>query len=238
MGKMFPFITGTWSPVAGECPYDCYRNPITGKPGCWAKKLVDRYHYVKYQGPPRLEEKELRKIPKEGFVFVESMGEISTLNMSDAAKLIGEIEGASTAADFLFLTKNPEWYRRVIEASGDFPFDFYLGATIETNRPITRSKAPPPSERLAAMKWVKENTENETFISVEPIMEFDPEPFLAAILEAKPWAVAVGYDNYHNRLPEPTLEKTLTFIKALHDAGITVYRKTLREAWHITEGIR
>jgi hypothetical protein len=44
--------------------------------------------------------------------------------------------------------------------------------------------------------------------------------------------MAVGYDNYNNRLPEPTLSKTMQLIDCLEKTGITVYRKTLREAWN------
>ena len=43
--------------------------------------------------------------------------------------------------------------------------------------------------------------------------------------------VAVGYDNYNNLLPEPREAETEEFIRQLEDAGITVYRKTIREAW-------
>jgi len=48
----------------------------------------------------------------------------------------------------------------------------------------------------------------------------------------QPWAVAVGYDNYNNHLPEPPLEKTMQLIERLEKAGITVFRKTLRERWN------
>jgi hypothetical protein len=70
------------------------------------------------------------------------------------------------------------------------------------------------------------------FISIEPIMEFDYEPFVSKLLKMHPWAVAVGYDNYDNKLPEPLLAKTMQLIDRLEKAGIRVYRKTLREAWN------
>jgi hypothetical protein len=56
--------------------------------------------------------------------------------------------------------------------------------------------------------------------------------FFASLVAAEPRAVAIGYDNYDNKLPEPSLTKTLQLIDSLEKAGITVYRKTLREAWN------
>jgi DNA repair photolyase len=43
-----------------------------------------------------------------------------------------------------------------------------------------------------------------TFVSVEPILNFTPE-FETDLYRIRPWAVAVGYDNYNNKLPQ-TLE--------------------------------
>jgi hypothetical protein len=71
------------------------------------------------------------------------------------------------------------------------------------------------------------------FISIEPILDFDLDEFLEAIDDITPeFGVAIGYDNYNHHLPEPTLEKTMALIKGLEDAGIKVYRKTLRKAWN------
>jgi len=67
---------------------------------------------------------------------------------------------------------------------------------------------------------------------VEPIQDFNLDYFTERIIEIKPWAVAIGYDNYDNKLPEPSMAKTMQLIDRLEKAGITVYRKTLREAWN------
>jgi hypothetical protein len=65
-------------------------------------------------------------------------------------------------------------------------------------------------------------------ISIEPIMEYTTG-FLYDLFRINPKFVAVGYDNYGNELPEPYLAKTMGLIAALEQAGIKVYRKTLRE---------
>ena len=69
------------------------------------------------------------------------------------------------------------------------------------------------------------------FISIEPILEFDLKWFVSNIKAVKPWAVAVGYDNYHNNLPEPELHKTERLIEELEKLNIKVYRKTIKKAW-------
>jgi hypothetical protein len=47
--------------------------------------------------------------------------------------------------------------------------------------------------------------------------------------EIKPELIVIGYDNYNNGLPEPSLAKTEKFIKDLRDKGFHVQTKTLRE---------
>ena len=220
MSRMFPFITGTWNPVAGECPYDCVY--------CWAKSLIKRNDMVKYRGPAHLDEKALSKIPDSGFVFAQDMSDISVLDHIDAKRLVAEFK-KRPSVEWLTLTKNPAWYRSMAELNGvEFPSNVILGATIETNVKIEVSKAPRPIDRLVSMMWVKDHLPNRVFISVEPIMDFRWE-FADQLAHIGPWGVAVGYDNYHNGLPEPSLSKTLALIDTLEKHGIQVYRKTLRE---------
>ncbi len=68
------------------------------------------------------------------------------------------------------------------------------------------------------------------FISIEPIMDFDLEIFAKWIEEIAPIQVSVGYDNWNNRLPEPSLSKTLQLIERLNEFTQVRERK-LREAW-------
>jgi len=130
----------------------------------------------------------------------------------------------------LLLTKNPNIYR---VRRNDIPENAVLGATIESDDParlLRISKAPNPWRRLDSMHWCSHNLPNKRFICVEPIVKFSNR-FADRILEAEPWAVAVGYDGYNNHLPEPSKAETEELIRQLEDAGITVYRKRIREAW-------
>lgn len=65
-------------------------------------------------------------------------------------------------------------------------------------------------------------------LAIEPIMDFDLEPFIEAIKLVKPQFVYIGYDNYNCHLPEPSLSKTQELICQLRTIT-TVKIKTLRE---------
>lgn len=229
-GRMFPFITGTWNPVAGPCPYDCSY--------CWAKTLIKRHNYAKYQGRTVLDDRAMSKIPDKGFIFVQDMSDISVLMEPATSVLMNEF-AKNKDATYLLLTKNPIWYLNMLSDGVNFPDNIVFGATIETNRKIPISKAPPPHTRFWGLQQVKEwIPDAKIFVSIEPIMDFDRDFLLPPLNLIHPWAVAVGYDNYHNCLPEPCLAKTQELIKALRARGITVYEKTLREAWSIERGVQ
>jgi len=235
--RMFDFITETWNPLGGSCPHQCVY--------CWSmskKGLVNRYNMKKYQGSIRLIEKELdRKFKPEEFVFVCDMLDLfaEKVPIWIIRKILVKIREFPKTR-FLLQTKNPRGYIPFL-AWNEIPRNAVLGATIETdmllfNTPSTLenyyevSSAVPPSRRLVIMQRISEaHTHHRLFISVEPILDFT-EDFAEQIRMIKPWAVAVGYDNYGHRLPEPPLEKTLRLIQEL-EKFTTVYRKTIRKAW-------
>lgn len=223
--RMFPFITKTWNPLGGSCPHNCIY--------CWAKMLCKRHKYKKYEGKPRIIEKELKKKFKEDdFVFVQDMSDLFAENVSTRIilKVLDFIR--ESPARFLLLTKNPERYSRFIK-DNEMPLNTILGATIESNKKFEEyysiSKAPPLNDRLYWFQNLVNHTSLPLFISIEPILDFYPV-FHKNIKFCQPWAVAVGYDNYNHKLPEPPLEKTLELIDEL-EKFTTVHRKTLRKAW-------
>lgn len=232
--RMFPFVTHLPNPIGGcasgnswgddgfkLCSFDCCY--------CWAKDLKIRFKYPKYQGPWRLYPREMRQYGLDDFPWPCDMIDIGDPTIPNHIleklfKWIGE-----QPCSVLVLTKNPMWY---LYHTKLIPPNAVLGATIETDRYILKkvSKAPPTFHRLDAMEWLSLRLINKLFISVEPVMRFS-QKFADEIIVKKPWAVAVGYDNYGNQLSEPYMSETEFLIGQLEDAGITIYRKTIRERW-------
>ncbi|MGC8937154.1 MAG: DUF5131 family protein, partial [Candidatus Methanomethylicaceae archaeon] len=177
----------------------------------------------------KLNEDELKKKFNGGIVFVSDMGDMFAETVPDdwIVRVLDHVR-KFPSTEFLFLTKNPRRYHEFLDL---FPENSMLGATVETDDDSLAkavSKAPPPSDRLEAMyllKWDKK------FISVEPIMEFT-DYFPIKIAETKPSMVFVGYDNYGNGLPEPSLQWTMWLMDELERRGIEVRRKTIRPAWY------
>jgi DNA repair photolyase len=228
-GKMFPFITDTWNPLAGgPCPGECSY--------CWATDLKARYKYSKYDGPWRVDEKVINKTFKPGaFVFVQDMSDLwaPTIPFSIQQRVLANII-ENPRVTFLTLTKFPIGYESYEDG---IPDNVILGITMETNRDVSKfSKAPLPYKRLVSLDIAAKANDLRTFISIEPIMDFDRANLLPWLNIIHTWAVAIGYDNYNNGLPEPTLAKTKELIESLRKRGITVYEKTLREA-HLTVGM-
>jgi len=228
--RMFPFITRTWNPEGGRCPHNCVY--------CWSmgeKGLVKRYDMEKYKGDPYLVEKELKKRFKDtDFVFIEDMSDLFAWNVprEDILKIFKVVENHPRTI-FLTLTKNPERY---LGFKTDIPSNVILGATIETDKQFWGiSDAPNIEDRMFFMYCLSKDIPNKLFISIEPILEFSLKDMVIRLelLRGKLWGVAVGYDNYDNNLPEPTLAKTMKLIKELEKIA-RVYRKTLRKRSNAT----
>jgi len=222
---MFPFITDTVNPLGGgPCPYQCTY--------CWATDLKNRFKYPKYQGEWRIYHKELKQYTAEAFVFPFDMTELGAPGIP--AEIIGELLGwvGGQPCPMLLLTKNPKFY---YDWRNHIPENAVIGCTIESDTAIMRdfSKAQAGYHRLWWMQEMNAWLKNKRFISIEPIMKFTPE-FEKEIRKIEPWAVAVGYDNYSNGLPEPRMAATEYLISQL-ETFTTVYRKTIRESIECAE---
>jgi len=225
--KMFSIISRTWNPVTG-CLHGCKY--------CWARRLAETKlrNSPRYRGGfiPRINEKEFNVKFSEGdFIFVSDMGDLfgSFIPREWILRVLAYIRKFPETY-FLLLTKNPGRYTEFIE---EFPENVILGMTIETNKDNLYleheiSGAPAPSARYESFRkldW------NKKFISIEPILDFDPEVFWKWIDEIRPIMTYIGYDNYNNRLPEPPLSKTLKLIEKLREITLVI-KKNIRPAWN------
>ena len=209
--KMFDLVTLTWNPLGGKCPFNCIY--------CWSmseKGLVKRYKMEKYQGPPRLIEKEFGRFKEGEFVFVQDMSDLFAGIVPEEyiERVLEHIRKFPKTA-FLLLTKNPERYR---EFEDRMPNNCICGVTVETNLDKGYdkiSRAPLPKDRLVTMRLLKDDIRK--MISIEPIMDFDLDYFVNEIKAIKPSFVYMGYDNYNYGLPEPPLSKTIELMKQLKE---------------------
>ncbi len=202
---MLDDITKTWNPVIG-CLHNCRY--------CWARRLAETRltHMEKYKDgfKPKITEYELKKKFQKQYVFVSDMGDLfgDWVSKDWILKVLKAIKN-SPSSYFLFLTKNPKRYIEFIDV---FPENLFLGATIETNRDYKVSQAPPVYKRYKAMVNLPYHRK---LISIEPIMDFDPEIFVGWLKQISPAMVHVGYANYNHHMPEPSLDKTTALIKEI-----------------------
>jgi hypothetical protein len=153
-----------------------------------------------------------KKFKPGEFVFVAYMGDIAWASVEGVRRILERIKEFPETS-FLFLTKNPSVYRGWQQTGVILlPANVYLGATIETNRDYSLSKAPEPCERYLAMAAIKHS---HKFISIEPIMDFHLPTMVDWMKKIKPEIIEVGGDNYHNHLPEPPWWKVEALFKAL-----------------------
>lgn len=196
-GNMYPFVTHTWNPIKGKCPHDC------------------TYCYMKRWKLPKLhlDEKEFKTdLGKGNFIFVGSSCDMFA-NVVPAEWIQKTISLCKKYPKntYLFQTKNPKRFRK---------FDWFgirhkvvFGTTIETNRIYKDlTTAPHPSIRSHALANFKVNGFARKMISIEPIMDFDPDILISWIKAIKPEFVSIGADSKGHGLPEPTWDKITDFI--------------------------
>lgn len=216
-GNMYPWVTHCHSFLRGECPHKCKycyaRDPIRGHPSrqegtlrmCW-NELLD----VSY--------------PPGSTVFVEHKNDLwakdcphgwldSVLHHNWKSDAKGVVYQSKAPARFL------EWITR-------FNSSDIFGTTIETNRAIAPeiSLAPPVQERAKAIRELR-SIKRRTFITIEPVMDFDLDKFVALLVYARPTFVNIGADSKRSGLPEPDGHKIGHLVYELGQAGIEVRRK-------------
>jgi len=183
-GNMFEWVTHTWNPIKGKCSHDC------------------EYCYMKIfpQKPIRLDDGELRdNLGRDNIIFVGSSTDMFAEDVPN--EWIDKVLAKCKLFDntYLFQTKNP---KRFSDFDGNYPAKSIFGTTIETNRENNLAKAPSRAERV---QYIKDR--GKSMVTIEPIMDFDLEPFVTILKEVQPDWVNIGADSKNHNLPEPTREK-------------------------------
>jgi hypothetical protein len=107
-----------------------------------------------------------------------------------------------------------------------------LGTTLESDiwYPVTMGDAPPPLERVVGMLWLKGMCEGKQhtsrFVTIEPILGFEPAKFLDYLRMMAPDFVNIGADSKGHGLPEPTAVGVNALICGLKVLGIEIRQKS------------
>jgi len=208
-GRMFKSVGWTWNPVMG-CSHDCLY--------CWARKLRERWGK---DFEPTFRESFLQDaFPNDGtWIFVGSMGDLFCNRMSHKwiNQILSKIADAKNNS-FLLQTKNPSrLYDYLIFQQDNNPI--IAGATIETNRETPWTKAPSTRDRGYWLQRIRNTLGFETFLSLEPLADFDVEILTQWIEMIKPVAIEIGLENYTNFLPKPPIEKINSLIENIENFG-------------------
>lgn len=239
--RMYRENAGSLNPFVG-CLHDCiYCKPSFQRFGKM-QKCPDCQAFKPHWHPERLVNWN-KTIEENQFIFFPSMGDPVFAKKSWLIEMMRFVERKHWVK-FLMQTKNPcKLFDQEIYPE-EKPSNLMFGATIESNCDTFNtpskyhnykeiSKAPIPSKRAYKQLNV---------ITIEPILDFDLDPFVQFITYLEPYTwehlekhlgiIYVGYDNHHCKLPEPPYYKTLQLITRLRQEGFTVREKSLRPAWY------
>lgn len=209
-GKMFKSVGWTWNPIYG-CDHNC--------PYCWARSLSERWN--RSFEPRMIFNTLMDKLPDDGsWIFIGSMGDLFCYGMhrEDIKELFYRLEDYEGSCKFLLQTKNPLRAISFLDSLYKVQDKIIIGTTIETNRE-TLGHAPKTRERYASMVFF-DNLGFDTFLSLEPLADFDLEILLNWIIEIQPEAVEIGLENYSNYTIKPPEDKIKNLIFWLKDEGI------------------
>lgn len=211
-GNMYDFITHTGNIIKGECFHDC------------------SYCYMKRWGSQkivRFDEKELKIGMGSGkFIFVGSSCDMFAENIPDEWILKTLKHCQDHNNKYLFQTKNPERFLDYIGATV-ISDKSVLCTTIESNKwyPGIMGKSPGIISRAKAMHEVSQVV--DTYVTVEPILDFDLDAMVDYISFCRPVQVNIGADTGGHKMPEPGKEKILELITELEKITKVKLKKNL-----------
>jgi DNA repair photolyase len=173
---------------------------------------------------PRFDNKELKTDLGSGnYIFVGSSTDMFAENIPDdwIAGVLNYLNKFDNK--YLIQTKNP---KRIL----DFRLPkSVICVTLESDMfyPKEMQKSPKPHERAKYMKMLSD-CGFETFVTIEPIMDFNLNEFVEFIKLCNPSQVNIGCDSGNNHLPEPSKEKVLQLISELEKFTVIHNKSNLK----------
>lgn len=233
-GHMFKSVGWTWNPVRG-CNHGCGVSENNPKGYCWARAQHERYGRTTPFDKITLSDKILgEKFPNDGaWILVCSTGDLFCTGVPGAwinlvLDRIAEKHlqpGLRAYNTFLLQTKNPVRYFEFWCKLQDLRDQrrIVLGTTIETNR-LVPGYAPPTLDRYLNMEELH-RLGFRTFLSLEPLADFDLKILLYYINGIGPEHIEMGLENYTQILPKPPMDKIKTLYNQLKDVGYDILLK-------------
>lgn len=208
IGNMYDFVTHTWNPIKGKCYHDCSY--------CYMKQFGE-------QKPIHIDEKELKTdLGENNFIFVGSSCDIFAQDIPDQwiEMVLNKIYQFKNN-EYLIQSKNPE---RTIEYFGfdnadgicTDPNNIHFCTTIETNRyyDYIMGNSPEPCQRADGISKISK-LGLRTYLTIEPIMDFDLDEMVELIEKCNPVEINIGADSKGNHLPEPNDAKIQKLVSKL-----------------------
>jgi len=214
-GNMYEFVTHTWNPIKGKCSHGCTY--------CYMKKMCSRLN------TPRLDAAELTcYLECSNFIFVGSSIDMWAEDIpSHWIKMVLDYCDRS-ANKYLFQSKNPS---RILDFITHPVFHHsVVCTTIETNRfyPEIMRNSPEIKERVRAMEKIVD-LGIDTYVTAEPLMQFDLDKMIEYIKRCKPLQVNIGRNtNRKVQLPEPTANEVKVLITELEKFTKVEIKKNAR----------
>lgn len=217
-GNMYPWVTHMHSHLRGACPHAC--------PYCYATKgRAQRFA----QGPLTFRREELNvgygsvgHVPK--IIFIEHTHDLCANGVKDEwISAILKHCRETPYNHYVFQTRNT--LRLDCYFAAQLPPRCFVGTTIETNRKAP-GFAPQPEFRAKGLWNFKLIDGATTFLTIEPIMDFDLPEMIDLIALAMPEWVNIGADSKGCALDEPSADKVLALIDGITALGIEIKQKT------------
>ena len=221
-GNMYPWVTHTHSHLRGACPHRCGY--------CYVQAIERKFENGHYTGPLRLDKSELQLNYGAGkTIFVEHCNDLFAADVPGSwIRLILKHCCAWQENTFVFQTKNPE---RLYDVFADNavarPRHFIVGITLESDQwHQVMGDAPAPRQRSVHFKRLRAYWPTmTTFITIEPVLDFNPVELFEMIEAARPTFVNIGADSKGHGLVEPDEEDVIRLIELLGQAGIEIRQK-------------
>jgi len=213
--NMYDWIGYCWNPLAGRCEHRCSY--------CSTNRLRSRFDVCKnkYEGKYRIIEREIKNLYDKHHdaqtVFVCSQNDLfeKSVPWFIIDRITDHCEKYSRNT-YVFQSKNP-----LKMLYHHYPGGIY-GTTIETNRVKYLKKYSASTTSTAYHQRIegitnKRYLDYKTFVTIEPIMDFDIEILVKDLYFIRPDFINIGADSKKNNLPEPNKEKVVDLINRLKE---------------------